>query len=157
MINWNFNPAEYDANSFAPIPAGDHRARISEVEFKQFKSGNEGFEITLDISGHGGKLWYYLVLDPSDTKKTNQRVGAFFDSFGITDYNLTHFPAWKGKIGAVRVRHEEFNGSTSAKVGFCLSKKNQEKLAPWKESGGGNFAAAAEPVNISASDLPFDM
>ena len=138
MMNWTFNPADYDANSFAPIPAGDHRARISEVEFKTFKSGNEGFEITLDISGHGGKLWYYLVLDPSDTKKTNQRVGSFFDSFGITDYNLTHFTAWKGKIGAVRV-----------------SKKNQDKLPAWKESGSGQSQSAIPTIEINDSDLPF--
>ena len=155
MMNWTFNPADYDANNFAPIPAGDHRARISEVEFKTFKSGNEGFEITLDISGHGGKLWHYLVLDPSDTKKTNQRVGSFFDSFGITDYNLTHFTAWKGKIGAVRVRHEDYNGSTSAKVAFCVSKKNQDKLPAWKESGSGQSQSAIPTIEINDSDLPF--
>lgn len=129
---WTFNPNEYTTNDFAPIPQGDHRVRINDVIEKKFSSGNEGFEITLDISGHSGKLWYYLVFDHNDTKKTNQRIGAFFESFGIGDFDLSHYRGWVGKIGGVRVKHEDYNGSPSAKVAFCLSKKNQEKLPAWK-------------------------
>jgi hypothetical protein len=129
---WTFNPNEYTTNDFAPIPQGDHRVRISDVAEKKFSSGNEGFEITLDVSGHSGKLWYYLVFDHNDTKKTNQRIGAFFESFGIGDFDLSHYRGWVGKIGGVRVKHEDYNGSPSAKVAFCLSKKNQEKLPAWK-------------------------
>ena len=151
MINWQFNPNEYDESSFAPIPAGDHRVRINDVVEKVFKSGSQGFEITLDVSGHGGKLWYYLVLDPTDTKKTNQRLGSFFDSFGITNYNLAQFQSWKGKIGAVRVKHEEYNGEQQAKVAFCLSKRNQDKLSPAKFA---DAAPAPAPV-IEDSELPF--
>ena len=51
---WIFNPNEYEAKEFSIIPAGDHRVRISEVAQKTFKSGNNGFEITLEVSGHGG-------------------------------------------------------------------------------------------------------
>lgn len=159
MANWTFNPAEYDENSFAPIPVGDHRVRINEVVEKNFKSGNSGYEITLDVSGYGSKLWFYLVLDPNDTKKTNQRIGSFFDSFGITDYNMAHFAAWKGKIGAVRVKHEEYNGDQQAKVAFCLSRKNQDKLPAWKENGNGGSAAPASgfaPADIDDSELPFN-
>ena len=151
---WNFNPAEYEENSFTLIPAGDHRVRINDVVAKHFSSGNNGFEITLDVSGHGGKLWYYLVLDPGDTKKTNQRIGSFFNSFGITDYDMGHYQGWKGKIGAVRVRHEEYNGEQKAKVAFCLAKRNQDKLAPWKEISSGNPAPAMAPV-INDDELPF--
>lgn len=161
MINWQFNPNEYDESSFAPIPAGDHRVRINDVVEKTFKSGSQGFEITLDVSGHSGKLWYYLVLDPNDTKKTNQRLGSFFDSFGITNYNLAQYQSWKGKIGAVRVKHEEYNGEQQAKVAFPLSRKNQDKLAPWKESGNaaaapatGGYAGFA-PI-FDDSELPFN-
>lgn len=158
-MNWNFNPSEYTENEFAIIPAGDHRVRINDVVAKRFKSGNEGFEITLDVSGHNSRLWYYLVLDPSDTKKTNQRIGEFFDSFGITDYNMSHFNGWKGKIGAMRVKHEEYNGAQQAKAAFCIARKKQDTLPPWKGNG-----AAAQPaadaygtIQVSDSDLPFDM
>ena len=157
-MNWTFNPAEYNENSFSPIPAGDHRVRINDVVSKVFKSGKEGFEIIFDVSGHGGKLWYYLVLDPADTKKTNQRIGSFFDSFGITDYNLAHFQSWKGKIGAVRVKHEEYNGEQQAKVAFPLSRKNQDKLPAWKENGSapatGGYAGFTP--TFDDSELPFN-
>ena len=160
MANWTFNPAEYSANDFAPIPTGDHRVRINDVVLKTFGSGNEGFEVILDVSGHSGKLWFYLVLDHSDSKKTNQRIGTFFESFGITDFDLSHYRGWIGKIGGVRVKHEEYNGENRAKVAFCISRKNQEKLPAWK----GEVATAPkpmastphfEPVNINDSDLPF--
>lgn len=156
-INWSFNPAEYEESSFSIIPAGDHRVRINEVEPKTFKSGNEGFEITFDVSGYSSKVWFYLVLDPNDTKKTNQRIGGFFDSFGITDFNMSHYANWKGKIGAVRVKHEEYNGSTSAKVAFCLARKNQDKLPAWKESGNASTATASNfaEITVEDSDLPF--
>ena len=155
---WIFNPNEYEAKEFSIIPAGDHRVRISDVEGKTFKSGNNGFEITLEVSGHGASLWFYLVLDPADTKKTNQRIGTFFESFGITDYDLSHYRNWIGKVGGVRVKHEEYNGSQSAKVAFCLNRKNQDKLP------AANFSmtvAAApssvnmEPINVGDEDLPF--
>ena len=155
-INWSFNPAEYEESSFAIIPVGDHRVRINDVAPKTFKSGNEGFEITFDVSGYGSKLWFYLVLDPNDTKKTNQRIGSFFDSFGITDFNMSHYPNWKGKIGAVRVKHEEYNGSTSAKVAFCLARKNQDKLPAWKDSGNGASPIGGFAEIPEDDDLPFN-
>lgn len=162
MANWTFNPNEYSASEFSIIPTGDHRVRINDVVEKQFSSGNDGFEITLDVSGHSGKLWFYLVLDRNDTKKTNQRIGTFFESFGIGDFDLSHYRGWIGKIGGVRVKHEEYNGETKAKVAFCLSRKNQEKLPAWKGDAspnvpsayGGTASGNFTPVDTNA-DLPF--
>lgn len=163
MANWIFDPSQYSANDFAPIPVGDHRVRINDVAEKTFNSGNEGFEITLDVSGHNAKLWFYLVLDRNDVKKTNQRIGTFFESFGIGDPDLSHYRGWIGKIGGVRVKHEEYNGNTNAKVAFCLSRKNQDKLAPWK--GDTTAATANIPsayggaqsnmTEVKTDDLPF--
>lgn len=155
---WTFNPNEYEESGFSIIPLGDHRVRINDVISKNSKAGNEMYEITLDVSGHSSKLWFYLVIDPADSKKTNQRVGAFFDSFGITDYNLANYSRWKGKVGAVRVVHEEYNGEQQAKVRFCLSRKNQDKLPPAKFNSASvapatnNFAV----VNSSDDELPFN-
>ena len=151
---WIFNPNEYEAKEFSIIPVGDHRVRISNVEGKTFKSGNNGFEITLEVAGHGGSLWFYLVLDPSDTKKTNQRIGTFFESFGIVDYDLSHYRNWIGKVGGVRVKHEEYNGSQSAKVAFCLNRKNQDKLPEAKFSTAAT-TNNAPTVSISEDDYPF--
>ena len=154
-LNWTYNPNEYTEVDYKPIPAGDHRVRIEEIAEKTFKSGSQGFEITLAVSGYNAKLWYYLVLDPSDTKKTNQRIGTFFDSFGITNPNLALYVGWLGKVGAVRVKHEEYNGEQQAKVAFCLGKKAQEKLPAWQETGDGSAAPATTGVDISSNDLPF--
>ena len=155
---WIFNPNEYEAKEFSIIPAGDHRVRITGVEQKMFKSGNSGFEITLEVSGHGGSLWFYLVLDPADTKKTNQRIGTFFESFGIVDYDLSHYRNWIGKVGGVRVKHEEYNGSQSAKVAFCLNRKNQDKLPAATFNTTVATAPTSvnmEPINAGDDDLPF--
>ncbi len=157
---WQFNPNDYEANEgFSVIPVGDHRVRIEDVVSKQSKSGRDMFEITLTVSGHSSRLWYYLVLDPSDPKKTNQRIGSFFDSFGITDYNMANYTRWIGKVGAVRVVHEEYNGEQQAKVRFCLSRKNQDKLPPAKFASTAATAAPAgnfDPIHGIDDDLPFN-
>lgn len=128
MLNWNYNPREYSARNFEPIPEGDYRVRINDVKEKVFSSGNEGFEITLDVPGQVGKLWYYLVLDPSDSSKTNQRLGMFFDSFAIRDTNLSNCSDWIGCDGAVRVKHSMYNGTITSRVVFCLSRAQQKKF-----------------------------
>lgn len=128
MANWNFNPSEYTARNFELTPEGDYKVIINNIEEKVFSTGNEGFEITLDVAGFNSKLWYYLVLDPNNTTKTNQRIGMFFDSFAIQDYNLSNYNNWIGKDGAVRVRHNTYNGSITANVAFCLSRSQQGKL-----------------------------
>ena len=162
---WNFDPNMYEEKEgFSIIPVGDHRVRIEEVVERRadkgnaFSSGNDGYEIILAVSGHNSRLWYYLVLNPADPKKTNQRIGDFFNSFGITDYNMANYSRWKGKVGAVRVVHEEYNGEQQAKVRFCLNRKNQDKLPPAKfasaeatASTAGNFPPIADDDNA----LPF--
>ena len=147
---WIFNPNDYEEKDFAPIPEGEHRVRVEDVVFKTFKSGNQGYEITLEVSGFNGKLWHYLVLKQDDPKKTNQRIGDFFNSFGIADHNLGSGQQWVGKVGAVRVKHEEYNGNMSAKVAYVINRKKQDKLAPWKD-----VAVATPAVNVAQEDLPF--
>ena len=151
MAAWTFDPNMYEEQDFQMIPVGDHRVRIEDVVEKTFNSGNEGYEITLAVNGYSSKLWYYLVLDRNDPKKTNQRIGDFFNSFGITELALGSGKQWIGKVGAVRVKHEEYNGNTSAKVAYVINRKKQDKLAPWKEVGGTAPAA----VNVAHEDLPF--
>ena len=151
---WIFNPNDYEERDFSPVPAGEHRVRIEDVIAKTFKSGNKGFEITLEVSGYSSKLWHYLVIKEDDHKRTTQNFGNFFDSFGITDYNHEHFRNWIGKVGAVRVKHEDYNGTTSAKVAYCISRAKQDKLpeAKFSATAPGDFA----PIDIDDSELPFN-
>ena len=133
MAVWTYNSNDYTARNFAPIPEGDYRVTISDVTEELFNSGNEGFKITLEIPNHKSKLWYYLSLDPREPKKTNQRLGMFFDSFAIQDTDLSHYMNWTGRDGAVRVRHNMYNGEIKANVAFCLSRSQQKKFLDFSD------------------------
>lgn len=154
MANWQFDPSQYKENDFQIIPVGDYRARIADVVEKKFSSGNEGYEITLEINGYNSKMWFYLVLDASDPAKTNQRIGDFFNSFGITSPAMGTGKQWIGTVGAIRVRHEDYNGSPRAKVAYCIGRNRQDKLAPWKNGATPTAAAPTQDVEIP-SELPF--
>lgn len=154
-INWNFNADDYQENSFAPIPVGDHRVRIRDAEEKQSKNGNDMIVLTLDVSGHSSTLWFYLVFLPDNPQMVNQRLGSIFNSFGITpgDLNLEN---WKGKVGACSVKHEVYNGETQAKIRYFVSKEKQEQLPPWSEPAGkASVTGSSLEVVVNESDLPF--
>lgn len=153
MANWSFDPSQYQEKTFEIIPAGDYRARIFDVVERTFSSGNEGYEITLEVSGQTSKLWFYLVLDPSNVARTNQRIGEFFDSFGITNPAMGSGRQWIGAVGAIRVKHEQYNGNNTAKVAYCIAKNRQDKLPAWAGNSAAPAAQAFEPVE--ADDLPF--
>lgn len=155
MATWTFDPSQYKEKNFEIIPAGDYRARITEVTERKFNSGNEGYEITLEINGYNAKMWYYLVLDKSNPERTNQRLGEFFDSFGIGNYSLGSGKQWVGKVGAVRIKHEEYKGNNRATVAYTIARNRQDKLTPWK---GSATAAVSEQGQVEIPDmLPFDM
>ena len=131
MINWTYKSEDFKINENILIPEGDHRVRVSRVTLKNYSSGNDGFEIMLDVSGYGGKLWHRIIIDPSNPQKTNHHLGKFFESFDITNYDLNCYEDWVGKEGAVRVKHEDYYGSVSAKVLFCITRAYQIKLPEW--------------------------
>lgn len=133
MITWNYNAADFKINENTLIPEGDHRVVVSKVTIKTYSSGNDGFEIMLDVSGYPGKLWHRIIMDPMNPEKTNHHLGKFFESFGITNYDLNDYESWVGKDGAVRVKHDSYNGSVSAKVLFCITRAYQAKLPEWRD------------------------
>ena len=136
MINWNYNAADFKQHESTNvlIPEGDHRVVVNKVTIKTYSSGNDGFEIMLDVSGYPGKLWHRIIMDPTNPEKTNHHLGKFFESFGITNYDLNCYDEWVGKDGAVRVKHDSYNGSMTAKVLFCITRAYQAKLPAWGES-----------------------
>ena len=155
MANWTFDPSQYKEKNFEIIPQGDYRARIADVVEKTFNSGNAGYEITLDINGYNSKMWMYLVLDPSNAAQTNQRIGEFFDSFGIKGTSMGSGKQWIGNVGAVRVKHEAYKGENRAKIAYVIARNRQESLTAWK---GGNAAAPAQTAQVEIpADLPFEM
>lgn len=157
-ISWNFNENDYQEQSFAPIPTGDRRVRIASVEEKKSGNGNDMLVLTLDVSGHGGSLWYYLVFMPQNPQITNQKLGQIYDSFGIQPGNM-NFSSWVGKVGGVRVFHELYNGENTAKVKYFLSRAKVDKLPAWQETPGRASVTGGNNGGMvdlgSESELPF--
>ena len=156
MAQWTYDPSQYQEKNFEIIPVGDYRARVADVAEKTFKSGNQGYEITLDINGYNAKAWFYLVLDPSNAAMTNQRIGDFFNSFGITNPAMGTGKQWIGSVGAVRIKHEEYQGNTTAKVAYCIAKARQDKLPAWKNGGAAPTPTVAQTIEIP-ENLPFEV
>ena len=147
MANFIYNPSEYTATKFIPIPEGDHRVRITDVTSEIFSNGQPGYEITLEVNGYNNKLWHYITIDHMDTKKTNQRLGSFFNSFGIIDYDLDNYEGWIGHCGAVRVKHDVYEGKVIARVAFCLSADQHDKLPKWQDKPSNNVFDFDAPTN----------
>lgn len=153
-INFTYDATQYEAKDYSIIPEGDYRVRITGIQEKTFKSGNEGFEVTLEVNGSKSRLWYYLVIDVNNPKTTNQRLGIFFESFGITNHNLAAYKTWVGKIGAVRVKHEEWKDSVSPKVAYFIGKDKQDKLPAWANDTQG-VPTYLQEIVVSEEDMPF--
>lgn len=150
MNKFTYNPNEYSETKFTPIPEGDYRVKISEVTYQTFSNGKPGYEITLEVSGYNNKLWHYITIDYQDTKKTNQRLGSFFNSFGITNYDLEDYENWLGRDGAVRVKHDTYEGRTIARVAFCLSRDQQDRLPKWLDKPSNNSVNCSTSVKSKA-------
>lgn len=136
-ISWNFDTNEYEEVSFKPIPVGDHRVRIQSAEEQTSKKGKQMIKVVLEVSGYNSTIWHWIVFDPDNSKLTNQKLGELFNSFEIQPGNF-NLSSWVGKVGAAKVKHEDYEGQPSPKVAYFIGKEKQIKLPPWKEPNGGN-------------------
>ena len=153
-IQWQFNSADYEESNFGIIPVGDHRVRIANAEEKTSNAGNDMLVLTLDVSGHSGRIWERVVFLPDNPQMTNRKLGQIFDSFGITPGNM-NFASWVGKVGGARVKHETYNGENSAKVSYFLSRSKVDKLPAWKDSAGKASVTGGTPaIPDLDDDLP---
>ena len=150
MVNWKFNAEDYSESNFQPIPVGDHRVRIAEVEEQTSSNGNQMIKLVLDVSGYSSTLWHYIVFMENNPQLTNQRLGELWNSFGIPQGNF-NLPSWVGKVGAARVKHDNYEGNVKPKVAYFLAKGRQDNLPPWKENGG---TAKATPAYDPINELP---
>ena len=145
-----FDPNEYEEKSYEVLPAGEYRIRIDNVEPKTSKNGNPYFAFEFAVSGDNRKIWHNLVLT-SDKKVTNDKLGAFFNSFGIKDYDLAKWQSWAGRIGGAKtkIRPAENGYSEKAEVHFFLSAEKVEKLPAWVEPDNGILKNAPEVPGMS--------
>lgn len=159
---WDYKRDETKAD-FKPIPEGKHRIRIKSAEEAVSKnSGNNMIALQFEVSAHKGLLFFYIVFQPDKPENTNRSLTRFFDCFkGIPDGNF-ELDKWVGQVGACMVKHEEYNGKTSAKVAFLLNADEAAGLPAWVEpdNGAGNSSASAgtDFVSVpegSGDNLPF--
>lgn len=153
---WTYNENDYEERSFPLIPEGDHRVRIADATLGQSKSsGKDMLTITFDVSGYSSSVWYYIVLDEEKVKATNQKLGEFFKAFDIKNYDVTKCASWVGSTGGARIKHEEWNGDTNAKIHFLLKREKLDKLPPWK--GTESSAAVNVIPDMTPTDFPFEI
>ena len=153
MVNWNFNAADYEEQSFKPIPVGDHRIRIQSAEEQTSGSGKQMIKLVLEVSGYNSTIWHFLVFLPENQKLTNQKLGELWNSFGIQQGNF-NLNTWVGKVGAAKVKHEDYNGEPQPKVAYFINKDRQDKLPAWKEPNSAS--ATTQDFTPVDGDLPFN-
>ena len=128
------NPNCFKHQNFIEIPEGYHRVKIYNVDVEEFNEGKMCFEITLDVSGCHGKLYYYLWFDPAKQPQCAKKFMSFFRSFNIRDYKLRNYKDWKGKCGGVRVRHKIDEYTKEVQVLYCLNGVARKMLPPWRDA-----------------------
>ena len=156
MIDWKFDSNDYEEQSFKPIPVGDHRVRIASAEEQVSGSGRQMIKLVLNVSGHNSTIWHFIVFMPENQKLTNQKLGELWNSFGIPQGNF-NLQQWVGKVGAAKVKHEDYNGESSAKIAYFINKDRQDKLPAWKEPSNASLVGGFEDIPTpSDEDLPWN-
>ena len=136
MIDWKFNPEDYNPDRFQLVPPGKYRVRIEDAEEQTSKSGYPMIKMKLKVSGYNTQIWHYMVFMSNDAeaiRRTNDNLGRIFDSFGIQagDLNIEH---WKGKAGAAEIKNEADNkGNQRATVSYFIKREEQGGLPMWQE------------------------
>ena len=151
MVNWQYNPEDY--GKVRPLTPGDYRVRIEKAEEQVSKTGKDMIKMTLKVSGSNYQLFYYMVFDPENRKRTNDKLGRIFDSFAITpgDLNLGN---WKGKVGGANVINKPDNqGNMRSEVAFFLKREKLTSLPAWQENPVKQ--ASVNPEMVDSDEPPF--
>lgn len=129
------NPNDYTRLGMLAIPRNWHRVKITNVIKKSYGRDVIAYEITFKVSNCHGLLWYNLTLDPKDRLKSNRRLGSFFESFKITDTDLSHYKSWIGHLGVVEVKHtvDPETKLLRAFVYYCVPCYKSYYLPPFKD------------------------
>lgn len=150
---WNYQ--RDDTSGYQIIPEGKHRIRIKSAEKAVSKSGKDMLALQFEVSGYSSLLYHYIVFMPDRPEITNRMLTQFFDAFPRIqdgDFNTAN---WIGKVGACTVKHEEYNGNTSAKIGYFIHANKQTDLPPWKDSNTPSTNTNTMIEDAATEDLPF--
>lgn len=132
---WNYQREE---QGFEIIPVGQHRIRVAAAEKTVSRnSGREMISLKFDVSGQKSQFFHHIVFMEDRPEITNRMLTQFYDSFSGIQPGDLNTDNWVGKVGACTVKHEEYNGSMSAKVSYFIKADKQDSLPPWKEPENG--------------------
>ena len=154
-MSWQFKREE---QKFELLPEGIYRIRVKGAEKAVSRNGNDMLVLQFEVSGSNTTLYHYITFMDNKPEITNRMLTQFFDSFKDIpegDFNMQN---WIGKVGACRVKHEEYNGNTSAKLSYFIHADRQSELPPWKEPTGSNGSPKSDSagfMEIGEEDAPF--
>lgn len=109
---------EEEGYEFEVLPVGEYEFEVVDFEKTFSKSDKKMAKITLEIvyNGMKFKVWDYLVL----TQNMAWKIASFFEALGLkkkgTELKQMPWNQIMEKTGRVKIKHEEYNGQTSAKV-----------------------------------------
>ena len=156
MLNWHFNPANYNAEGYQLVPPGQYRVRIEDAEEAMSKTGKPMIKITLKVSGYNRKIWNYVVLDNTSEKAiamTDNNLGRIYDSFSIPQGSM-NLQDWKGKVGAAEIKNElDDKKNMRASVKYFIRRKEQDSLPEWQDQPGAKINS--EMVDFNSELPPF--
>lgn len=155
-MSWQYKREE--KRQFPTLPEGNYRVRIKSADKAQSKSGNDMLTLQFDVSGSSITIYHYIVFLDDKPEVTNRMLTQFFDSFKDIpegDFNMQN---WIGKVGAAKLKVEEYNGTQSNKISYFISKDKQAGLPEWRESDGSTPPKVDENGFMQVGDgdkLPF--
>ena len=152
---WEYKREE---QKFDVMPEGQYRIRIKSAEKAKSKNGNDMLALQFEVSGQNSLLYHYIVFMPDRKEITNRMLTQFYDSFKDIPEGDTNLANWIGKVGACKVKHDEYNGNTTAKVSYFIKAEKQADLPAWSEpktNVSDGFMQVSDKV-VEDKGLPFD-
>ena len=152
---WEYKREE---QKFDVIPEGQYRIRVKSAEKARSKSGNDMLALQFEVSGQNSLLYHYIVFMPDKKEITNRMLTQFYDAFKDIPEGDANLSNWIGKIGACKIKHDEYNGNPTAKVSYFIKAEKQADLPAWSEPKAittGGFMQVTDKV-VEDKGLPFD-
>ena len=150
---WNYQREE---RKFEALPEGKYRVRIKEADKAVSSKGNDMLVLQLEVSGSTKILYHYIVFMPDKAEITNRMLTQFFDSFKDIEEGDFNMNNWLGKVGAVMIKHEEYNGEKRERISYFISADKQADLPAWQNQDGTKVDADGfMEVSDGLGDLPF--
>ena len=114
----DYQPEDY--NTSAMIEPGDHPVKITKIEEKVSKSGNEMLVVHLSVPGASFTMKHYLV----SGEYFNGNATKLFDCFGITRGNF-NFNQWIDRVGKAHLEKGEPNaeGKSFLEIAYLIVDK----------------------------------